>query len=96
MNPGFAYLFAYPSSFVCELKEERRGLLAEFTVVNSLNSEEKKCCFVVVSCFVALVGSHIIICDMELGGFNGLLIVSLPIKKFYGKVSNLKDTKLSD
>ena len=46
--------------------------------------------------FVAPVGTYIIICDMELECFNGLLIVSLPIKKFYGKVSNLKDTKLSD
>ena len=77
-------------------KLKRREEAFSLNLLHSLNNEEKKVAFVFVSCFVALVGTYIIICDMELGGFNGLLIVSLPIKKFYGKVSNLKDTKLSD
>ena len=42
MNPGFAYLFAYSSSFVAEIKEERRGLLVEFASLFEHSREEKK------------------------------------------------------
>ena len=43
MNPGFAYLFAYSSSFVAEIKEERRGLLVEFASLFEHSREEKSC-----------------------------------------------------
>ena len=86
-EPSFAYLLAYLSSFA----EIQRKAFAEFDL--HLQQLRSACFYSFVAPVVGIYVLYtviVIICDTEFEGFNGLLIVSLPIKKFYGKVSNLK------